>query len=709
MRVRLRRDGVERVVEFDFGLDGLGVADLAAALGAEISATGERFESEGLYIDRSWYDPRTRLSSVQIYEGALLEPASASKVELVPSTPNRAQHRIDSYRPGAVSRPATGLSGSQRAATFNREAAPKRISRSARPKPHLVVTGGLDAGVVLTQAAGRRRRWRWMIGRSHSCDLTLDDPAVSRRHALLEADGTAGSLRVTDLGSRNATSIKERAITGATQLSRGVTLRLGTTCLQWRQVINDTPPSVRAGIGAAGGKIPFNRPPRRCPQMTQAGLSLPAEPPERPEQEPLSWAGIVLPVVAGLILAVLWSPFMAVFAILGPLVTISTCLERRRRSRNKHETACEEVTAAVRELAATLPAAKERERQRLIALVPDLGEIVRRASCGSVRCWERRLGDPDGMRLGVGTADLAFSPPFTVEGGAQAAPEALAVLHEAGNLGQVPVAVSLSSGEVVGIIGAPPVARAVARSLLLQAAVLHGPADLAVVAMAPGHAREWSWLRWLPHTTDLVAGTPGALVATEAKQLVGVADTAIAEPSKRIKLTIIDGSAALAGRKAAGRLLSEDETVAAIVIAKEASDLPCTCTTIVEARRRSAGLRLVDPRSAVVLKPVIPWGVSIGTASEAAARLARLDDPDLRADSANLSALVPLVDLIGDLTADAVMRRWAETRGTADLKAPIGAASDGPLELDLVADGPHMLVGGTTGSGKSELLRSLVR
>ena len=67
------------------------------------------------------------------------------------------------------------------------------------------------------------------------------------------------------------------------------------------------------------------------------------------------------------------------------------------------------------------------------------------------------------------------------------------------------------------------------------------------------------------------------------------------------------------------------------------------------------------------------------------------------------------MDLVGpELTPESVERRWALTRGTAGLCAPVGMDSEGPLELDLVADGPHMLIGGTTGSGKSELLRSLV-
>ena len=53
---------------------------------------------------------------------------------------------------------------------------------------------------------------------------------------------------------------------------------------------------------------------------------------------------------------------------------------------------------------------------------------------------------------------------------------------------------------------------------------------------------------------------------------------------------------------------------------------------------------------------------------------------------------------------------WADRRraGGASLRTPLGVADDGVVDVDLVADGPHVLVAGTTGSGKSELLRSLV-
>ena len=703
MRVRHRRNGAERAVELDTRLDGFTVADLAAALGGELGATDAGGKALGLSVDGCWHAPETSLSSVRIWEGALLE--------IVPD--EQALSRFPAAGPHAIGQisAVSSRDGNDTDAAASEQAGDAQATsrrgfdnRGGCAARSLVVTAGLRTGSRLAVPSSGT----WVIGRGHTCDLILDDAAVSRRHARVVAPGQDGQLNIADLGSRNGTVVAGRAVSGPTAVSEGATVRLGATCLQWRAAVDDTPAAVRAGMGAAAGRIPFNRPPRRRPRMVASPLRVPAEPPPRPEQEPLGWVGIVLPVVVGLVLALVWSPFMAVFAALGPIVAVGTWLERRRRAGRKHERACQDVAQAVQHIVAGLPAVRAAERRRAVALVPDPAELVRRAEALSVRCWERRHGDPDAMRLGVGVADVPFAPPVEVVGGGAPAPAALKALQASGPLEDVPVAVSLLPGEVVGIVGNSSVARSVARALVLQAAVLHGPADLAVVCFAPGRDADWSWMRWLPHSMDVVGGGAGALVATEADAMSTTADTAAADTSDRVKLILIDGTLALTGRNAPGRTTLDLETAAGIVVVDEASDLPASCTTVIEIRHDAGGLRLVDPRSATVLEPVLAWGVTIGTATDASARLARLDDPDLRAANANLPDAVSLIDLVGEPTPERVLERWAAVRGTSDLRASIGAAGDGPLELDLVTDGPHLLVGGTTGSGKSELLRSLV-
>ena len=59
------------------------------------------------------------------------------------------------------------------------------------------------------------------------------------------------------------------------------------------------------------------------------------------------------------------------------------------------------------------------------------------------------------------------------------------------------------------------------------------------------------------------------------------------------------------------------------------------------------------------------------------------------------------------VSAADISSRWAGSTAVPGLPALVGVGRSGPLRLDLMADGPHILVAGTTGSGKSEFLRTL--
>jgi hypothetical protein len=66
-----------------------------------------------------------------------------------------------------------------------------------------------------------------VLGRSRECDVTINDPNVSRRHAEIRPDGRGGWI-VEDLGSTNGVKVNGRAISGATRLEPGDRLALGT-------------------------------------------------------------------------------------------------------------------------------------------------------------------------------------------------------------------------------------------------------------------------------------------------------------------------------------------------------------------------------------------------------------------------------------------------------------------------------------------------
>jgi S-DNA-T family DNA segregation ATPase FtsK/SpoIIIE len=114
-----------------------------------------------------------------------------------------------------------------------------------------------------------------------------------------------------------------------------------------------------------------------------------------------------------------------------------------------------------------------------------------------------------------------------------------------------------------------------------------------------------------------------------------------------------------------------------------------------------------------VASGVEPIDVALESVSPAIAeRVARALAPVTDAgggDRAVIARDVSLVDVLGrGATSEATLARWWRRSGRSDLRFPIGIGAGGPVEIDLVEDGPHMLIAGTTGSGKSELLQSAV-
>jgi S-DNA-T family DNA segregation ATPase FtsK/SpoIIIE len=468
------------------------------------------------------------------------------------------------------------------------------------------------------------------------------------------------------------------------------------------------------GIGLVDGVVPFNRPPRLTPAVESAALCVPGAPPDRPESEPLSIAGIVLPIVGGAVIALLLSPMLAVFAALGPVITIGMWWERRHRADRGHREATEREREAGAALEARLPLLCAAETTRRRDLVPTVDVVVERAMRLSSRIWERGTDDLDAFLTGIGTTEDRFAPTLHVEGdGSDPVPSSLAMeaINSAAPLAGVPLVIDLAPGRTVGIVGPRSAAQRVGRALVAQLVVHHGPSVARVaVAASASTVADWAWCRWLPHCSDPDDGESGALLGvTSDTAIADRAFTGLSSESTTTVIGILDDPGAFQGRDTVGRRLVAHERVALIVIAPSVDRLPVGCTDLL--RIDPAGrITRRDPRSGERATSGTAWGLSISQATAAARRLAQLDDPALRRRDVGVPDTVPLLrtlDVNGDDPVE-ILDRWGRTRGADALTATMGADAHGAVEFDLIADGPHLLVGGTTGSGKSELLRSLI-
>ena len=561
-----------------------------------------------------------------------------------------------------------------------------------------------SAGLFLEQIAGsdvgwvrQLRRGPNVLGRSPDVELVRDDSSTSGRHCRIERSDD-DSVIVTDLGSRNGTRVGGRRVEQA-ELDVGQLLWAGNGVYRLRRFESQRPFLAASETGEFGC-LSFNRPPRQNLVEPRKAVDAPEITSGHVAPSPtLSIAAILAPIVmAAAMVLVLGGLRFVLFALLSPVIAVATWFENRHRARRSEASRSERTAAAVREFEASVEDELVLEHRRRWIEQPDAADLLRWLRGPSTRLWERRGRDADAMEIAVGVGDVEWSPEVigsfdaTVHG-ARSSP----------TLADVPISVDIGPGHVVGIVGPVDVARSIGRALLLGAAATSGPSDLRTVVIASETAiHDWGWAAWLPHAADddALLGRPWVIRADE---LGAAADALAALPVRAFGLIAIDAPSATSMRNSVARQLFSRRSDAwgGIVVAEREDQLPseCTCVVTIDDDSGRATVRL--PRVGVAVHDVQTAGVTRERAVVAARACARLEDPDVPPGASSLPASVALGDVVG---AEALSGRSS----LRSLPCVLGVGRGGPLSIDLVAEGPHALIAGTTGSGKSELLRTLV-
>lgn len=574
----------------------------------------------------------------------------------------------------------------------------------------LAVVGGPDAGRSFDVRAGTLR-----IGRAGDADLVVDDPDLSRVHAELAVGPDGVTLR--DCGSTNGSSIDGHRLGGEPQaITTASLVTLGSSRFRLR-----APAARPAAVSPArDGVRQVNRSPRIHREAAPVTLTLPPLP-DPPARGRLPWVAMLAPLPAGAILAVFFSPSMLVFTLMTPLLMLASAASDRFTGRRSYAARLAEHATATERVETAAAAAVGEERRRRCWALPDSAELLTVAATPSTRLWERRRGDPDMLLVRVGTW-TSPSQNKLVTLGSDAPPRQPEAVD-------VPCPVSLAQLGILGVAGPREATEGVVRSVLGQVATLHSPQDvrLWVLAADASSAQAWHWVSRLPHSRVMIGDTPPA---TQAAVLDGSGDEMVAAvrelqrvlahrkvlrgagqgawPGERI-VVLLDGVRRLRAVPGLAALLAEGPALGMAFIALDlcADRLPAESGAVlevsVEPGRRRLRSRTGDEGHGLVVDGVGPWW------SERLSRaLAPLRDATPEPAGRRLPQSARLLDLLpfDALDPEKVAQRW-QTSGSAT-RAVVGVGLEGPHHIDLRDDGPHILIGGTTGSGKSELLQSLI-
>jgi S-DNA-T family DNA segregation ATPase FtsK/SpoIIIE len=586
------------------------------------------------------------------------------------------------------------------------------IAPPCGPPTRTTTENGVEVAVAVGPAC---ERWitlppgRHIVGRAATAAVRIDDPAVELHHGILDvaADGTVTFTQLTGVFPATISGApcgREHPVDAA--------LSIGSSRLVVGRDIADAGP-IATGSVAPDPRDPWRRVVRRGPAAADgsppAALEIP-QPPTSHRAPPLTTlvgAGVAA-LGAGVLAALLGQLLFALFAVVGAVASLTTWAVGAMVARRDRGRAAAEHRRAVGEFERALDRARcvaerdHRARHRSVV------EALDRIHCDVAGVWSRRCDRDDALWVTVGRGTARWVPPITVDDRSRLDAELLVAIEASERLDDVAVPVALEASSTIALHGSAAVAESLCRSMIVQMAADYGPADWEFQVVADDPDR-WSWVRWLPHARDR-----RCLVAANDAAALGAAMERCASDESHLRRTVIvvDAPALLSARTSALRRRLDRGDVTCIAVVAGDVTVPAIADRILEVGDTGAARWIEASGEAwtALDRDIVVAGISTTTAEAAARRLAPLRDPE---DDDGARAVPPLVELaelepIGDDGATAIARRWRQGGRDPAPVACLGVSADGVVDVDLVRDGPHGLIAGTTGSGKSELLRTLV-
>ena len=355
--------------------------------------------------------------------------------------------------------------------------------------------------------------------------------------------------------------------------------------------------------------------------------------------------------------------------------------------------------------------------------------------------WERLPDDSDFLvtRLGVGRVPLCVEVKTRadVEGfrmGEEDELEGLSarIIEETRYVDNTPVCISLLKNQTVGLVGPETTLQYLLRAILVELATQQSFLDVHVVGLFEKEwMSHWGVLRWLPHIWDetmqtryiafdqkrrhMVCEMLSELIRSRTPQAEGEGKKR-ERPARPHFIVIAQNRDILFEENIYEPLVSNDPMlgITTLILADSMYDLPPSCQVLVEAGENNECCvyerHKYDER--IYFKPDEP--VHQKQLEEFFRRQAAIELQTKAGIAAIPSSVTFLQGYHAETVEDLQIRkRWEESKPYKSLAAPLGVMEGGKIfSLDIrsseQAHGPHGLLAGTTGSGKSELLQSWI-
>lgn len=581
------------------------------------------------------------------------------------------------------------------------------------------------------------------IGRNSDNMIIYPQANVSRYHASIHWNGS--SWFVKDLDSTNGVYVNGKRVKqkmlqlGDIIFIMGLTIIVGTNYFSLNNAngrVTINTPHIRQIVSLDNNNVVFasphrplaekrifDRPPRRLIKVDPKPIEIEMPPMKMSANRLPLLLRLGSPLVMGGQALITGNYLSVITGMLLPTLTQGmTEKDRKDYEAKRKEYYGKYLEAKAEEI--------EAEREAEIKLLNDAHPTLMNTlefSINKNRLWERRKIDEDflSVRIGTGTLPLLAERSYEKKKLDLEADELVdsmyALAEKPVTLNDAPVLLSLTEDFIVGAKGERKQIAALVRNMIMQIASTHSYDEVKICVLADKeYERSFSFTRYLRHCWDDEMTTRFFAVTPDDTQPIGNFFRSKEEeyfpnngssskpkiPKNAPSVIVFALNKALFENLEFLKTVLDYQEYHGVSVLAAFEGLPKECTKIIEANSMISLIDLKRPE-----EPELKFELDLYNKTEANRCLHALYETKLRSKlaSASLPSMLTFLEMfrVGKVEHLNPLTRWKENNPIKSLAAQVGVGSDGSLfTLDLheKRQGPHGLIAGMTGSGKSEFI-----
>lgn len=591
------------------------------------------------------------------------------------------------------------------------------------------------------------------LGRHSQCEMVLEGGDISRNHAILT--NQRGNYLLKDNGSLNGTFVNGERITEEICLLNGDVITIGNYTIYFmngvlsfekpetQNVFTDSfTPDIKKEeypiVKNEGYPHYFKRAPRLKKDLPTDKIVIDNPPAKvsKPETDKFGmFASPVVSIVTVVISALISvaAPFMLIITLPMSILSLFMTYRSHKMQTGKAESSehmrLKKYGEYLDDIEKQIKQLKEKQLLAMQQDSPALRSCVDIVKQKDTRLWSKRPQDQDFLCLRLGFGDCA--PSFEVKGGKEGfvmeedelLDRVKGIVEKGQKVEGAPILCDVFHNHLIGVIGERKSAVNLVKNMVIQASALHSYEEVKLVTLyAQKEKEDWEWVKWLPHSFDderkrrfvASSGRNADFLLKELEEVLKQRSMAEKEEAAfwPYYLFIVSNEEMMEEQPILKYLLQSGRNlgVGVIFLYDEMYNLPKECNLIIEASRNKG---LLFHKENTNIKQYFQMDE---LALQEFDKFARTMAPIRIAGAGTENALPSCITFLEgygvktpqelDLTYN-----WNSSCAYQSWAVPIGVKTNGePFYFDIheKKHGPHGLVAGMTGSGKSEMVQSWI-